>query len=149
VTIKQLEQLETELGVCLTYKARTKTIAVKGKADAVEEALKRIAPDRDRVAALLCERQGLLDEAGAIVEREVSYRVPPLATQRQAYIQWFKRCRKFIIELKLSLTQCSPCYRRAMLFVLTLRSRSQCEKPMARSLLSIRPRALIDIRDDR
>jgi len=86
----QLQQIEAEEGVAFTFRPDTKRLTVKGPDAACDRAIKRIAGDRDEVAVLLRERQGIAEDDEPIVEREIALNVKTLAVQRENYIRWFK-----------------------------------------------------------
>ena len=86
--INELQAIESEENVTFVFKPKTKTIAVKGKPAAVDRGLDRIKGQRDEVATLLRERQGISADDEE-VEREISLNVPSLAVQRPNYRRWY------------------------------------------------------------
>lgn len=86
MNIKDIEAIETELAITFRFKVETGTIVASGKRAAVAEGLERIREDRDAVADLLRQRQGVEELE---VEVEVGARVPSLEIQRANYISWF------------------------------------------------------------
>ena len=59
----------------------------KGKPSAQDRALARIADCRDKIPALLEERDGDIEE---VVERIIATSVPDLSIQRANYVRWFQ-----------------------------------------------------------
>ena len=82
--IAGLEALAAEKSATFIMRPDGETFIIKAKPDAVKEILAQI--DRDEVLALLRARDGFTDE----IERVVAPRIPSLAEQKAAYIQWTK-----------------------------------------------------------
>src|ERR1700730_14163362 len=82
--IAELSAIETEEEVVFKLKPGGK-FTIKGTDPAIARALARIT-SRDEVAALLRERDG---DPEPVVEREIAWNVPSLATQKKRYIEWY------------------------------------------------------------
>jgi hypothetical protein len=88
--ISTLQQIEAAEGVTFALRPDTKVITCTGKTAAVDRALAAIAPARDKVAALLRERQGMTESDEPVVERQIALNILSLDVQRENYIRWFK-----------------------------------------------------------